>query len=435
MTDRSRCSTPSPPRLSLVSFAALCASDAVIIPMEAADWGAQGIMQVTAAIVYAQRHYHPRLELLGYLVSRFKRARAYQQSYLRQLRQHFGEQAFDTVIPDLAQFEKSVPDRVPITLHARRSDAPSSTKSSAASKGTVAAAEAAAHRAFSTLPTLPLDQDTLAHGTALEGRQRLTGAFLIDVARIRPDPDQPRRACDTQAQWELSASIAKVGILQPITVRYIERDNVYQVITGERRFQAAKALGLSAIPCWMKTPKADDILVHQIVENWQRRDLEPLELARALALLRDSTGSSQKALAALTGKPESEVSRLLSLLKLTPDVQAQAEETPRGTVTKRHLVALAQLPPEDQQEVMIAVREKHLTALDTEHVAREAKAKETGVTSRGAPLTQRLRYLTANALVTLTFRRRNVTAQDILAALDAVREQVTKARDEDRASA
>ncbi|HYT91912.1 MAG TPA: ParB/RepB/Spo0J family partition protein, partial [Gemmataceae bacterium] len=301
--------------------------------------------------------------------------------------------------------------------------------------GTVAAAEAAAHRAFSTLPTLPLDQDTLAHGTALEGRQRLTGAFLIDVARIRPDPDQPRRACDTQAQWELSASIAKVGILQPITVRYIERDNVYQVITGERRFQAAKALGLSAIPCWMKTPKADDILVHQIVENWQRRDLEPLELARALALLRDSTGSSQKALAALTGKPESEVSRLLSLLKLTPDVQAQAEETPRGTVTKRHLVALAQLPPEDQQEVMIAVREKHLTALDTEHVAREAKAKETGVTSRGAPLTQRLRYLTANALVTLTFRRRNVTAQDILAALDAVREQVTKARDEDRASA
>jgi len=105
-----------------VSFAALCASDAVIIPMEAADWGAQGIMQVTAAIVYAQRHYHPRLELLGYLVSRFKRARAYQQSYLRQLRQHFGEKAFDTVIPDLAQFEKSVTDRIPITLHARRSE-------------------------------------------------------------------------------------------------------------------------------------------------------------------------------------------------------------------------------------------------------------------------------------------------------------------------
>lgn len=110
-----------PPRLSLVSFAALCASDAVIIPMEAADWGAQGIVHVTAAIQYVQRHYNSRLQLLGYLVSRFRRARAYQQSYLKQLRTHFGHLAFDTFIPDLAQFEKSVTDRIPITLHAPRS--------------------------------------------------------------------------------------------------------------------------------------------------------------------------------------------------------------------------------------------------------------------------------------------------------------------------
>ena len=67
-------------------------------------------------------HFNPRLELMGYLVSRFKRARAYQRSYLEQLRTHFGPKAFDVVIPDLAQFEKSVTDRIPITLHARRSE-------------------------------------------------------------------------------------------------------------------------------------------------------------------------------------------------------------------------------------------------------------------------------------------------------------------------
>lgn len=107
-----------PPRLSLVSFAALCASDGVVIPMEAADWGAQGIMQVTEAIDYVQQRFNANLKLLGYVVSRFKRARAYQQTYLKQLRKHFGELAFDTVIPDLAKFEKSVTDRIPITLHA-----------------------------------------------------------------------------------------------------------------------------------------------------------------------------------------------------------------------------------------------------------------------------------------------------------------------------
>ncbi len=111
-----------PPRLSLVSFAALCASDFVIIPMEAADWGAQGIVQVTEAIEYVRQRFNPGLELLGNLVSRFKKRRSYQQSYLKQLRKHFGDKAFDTVIPDLAEFEKSVTDRIPITLHARRSE-------------------------------------------------------------------------------------------------------------------------------------------------------------------------------------------------------------------------------------------------------------------------------------------------------------------------
>lgn len=111
-----------PPRLSLASFAALCASDYVIIPMEAADWGAQGITQVTAAIRYVQARSNPRLRLLGYLVNQFKRARSYQQTYLAQLRQHFGRLAFDTVIPDLAEFEKSVTDRIPVTLHAPSSE-------------------------------------------------------------------------------------------------------------------------------------------------------------------------------------------------------------------------------------------------------------------------------------------------------------------------
>jgi len=107
-----------PPRLSLVSFAALCASQYVVIPLEAADWGAQGIVQVTAAVEHVQSRYNPNLALLGYLVSRFKTRRSYQRSYLVKLREHFGKGAFDTLIPDLARYEKSVTHGVPITLHA-----------------------------------------------------------------------------------------------------------------------------------------------------------------------------------------------------------------------------------------------------------------------------------------------------------------------------
>ena len=108
-----------PPRLSLESFAALCASDYVIIPLEAADWGAQGIVQVTEAVRHVRQYYNPRLELLGYLVSRFKRVRTVQQTYLRELRTQFGDKAFDTVIPDLASFEQSVIERIPVTVRPR----------------------------------------------------------------------------------------------------------------------------------------------------------------------------------------------------------------------------------------------------------------------------------------------------------------------------
>ncbi len=114
-----------PPRLSLVSFAALCASDHVIVPLEAADWGAQGIMQVTEAVNYVKRRFNPKVGLLGYLVSRFKARRTYQQTYLEGLRRHFGPKVFDTVISDLASLERSVTDAVPITQHDRRGRAAS----------------------------------------------------------------------------------------------------------------------------------------------------------------------------------------------------------------------------------------------------------------------------------------------------------------------
>ena len=112
-----------PPRLSLVSFAALCASDHLIVPLEAADWGAQGVQQVTDAMHYVRDRFNPRLNLLGYLISRFRGSRTYQRTYSAGLRSHFGAAMFDTTLNDLADFERSVTDRIPITLSAPQSKA------------------------------------------------------------------------------------------------------------------------------------------------------------------------------------------------------------------------------------------------------------------------------------------------------------------------
>src|SRR5205823_4563479 len=174
---------------------------------------------------------------------------------------------------------------------------------------------------------------------------------------------------------ELVASVREHGVLQPVSVRFVAKTRSYFIIAGERRYQAAKELGLAELPCWVQRPEDRDILVHQIVENWQRADLHPFDLADALAELRDTNRYSQADLARLTGKPESEISRLLSLLKLDADVQKEARVEATGEITRRHLIAVATLNPVAQQRMYRVVKEKGLTALETEQFVKETKAQ------------------------------------------------------------
>lgn len=114
-----------PADISLVTYAALCASDFLLVPLEAAEWGALGPQHILKTYEHVRENANDRLQLLGFVVSRFKRARIHQKEYLQQLRRHFGDDAFETVIPDSAKFEQSVNERVPITVHSPSSHASS----------------------------------------------------------------------------------------------------------------------------------------------------------------------------------------------------------------------------------------------------------------------------------------------------------------------
>ncbi len=210
------------------------------------------------------------------------------------------------------------------------------------------------------------------------------------------------------------------GILQPITVRYLESHNLYQIITGERRYQAAKEAGLREIPCWIQTPKDKDVLVHQIVENWQRLDMHPYDLADALARLRDVNGYSQKQIAEATAKSEGEISKILAILDLDPAVQKLGREDTTGRITKRHLYAVRTLPAADQRSLIEKVRQDRLSADETEHLVTRKLETTRGIARPGAPVSYH-RYKTDHATVSLTFRQKNVTTDDILAALDEAR--------------
>ena len=143
----------------------------------------------------------------------------------------------------------------------------------------------------------------------------------LKLSDISPDPDQPRRHFDESGLSELTASITEHGVLQPIVVVPV-KDGKYQIVAGERRYRASKAAGKSSIPALIRTLSAQHKLELSLIENIQRRDLNPLETATAYAKLRDQFNLTLEEIGVrVGGKSVSAISNTLRLLKLPSDVK------------------------------------------------------------------------------------------------------------------
>ena len=260
---------------------------------------------------------------------------------------------------------------------------------------------------------------------------RLRGAFAIEVIRIRPDPKQPRREFNADEMRDLTASVAERGIKQPIRVWFVEAEGVYQIISGERRYRAAVVVGLAVVPCIIEdapvggVPLRREILVDQVVENWQRADLHPYDLSDALKELRDQHGLKQDEIARLTGKPKSEISRFLAMQRVTPDVQATVRNDQEGRYSRRHVVALSKLKPEEQQVVAKRIKTENLSAVETERVVNRLQKRHSGEAARGSPVSVR-RYAIGSTQVKITFRKQAVSREDVLGVVERLREMVER---------
>jgi len=142
----------------------------------------------------------------------------------------------------------------------------------------------------------------------------------IDVEKIEANPFQPRNNFDKIALRELADSIAEQGIIQPITVRRIGEDK-FQLISGERRLQASKMAGLTKIPAYIRTANDEQMLELALIENIQRQDLNPIEIALAYQRLIEECGLNLESLGIKVGKDRSTVNNYLRLLKLPYDIQ------------------------------------------------------------------------------------------------------------------
>lgn len=216
----------------------------------------------------------------------------------------------------------------------------------------------------------PAEQTNLS----LNGRS----VTMVNIAKIKPDKDQPRRNFDEDALIELAESIKQVGILDPILVQ--DRGDHYQIIGGERRWRAAMKAGLREMPVIIGNYTEKEIVEIALIENIQREDLTPIEEAMAYKKLMDEFHMKHDEVAERVSKSRTAVTNSMRLLKLTKKVQEMVEN---GMITAGHARAIISVEdPDKQYELAQRIFDEKLNVREVEKIikkmnepAKEAKVK------------------------------------------------------------
>ena len=188
---------------------------------------------------------------------------------------------------------------------------------------------------------------------------------VVPIKEIRPNKGQPRKSFDEDELAALADSIGQHGVLQPILVR--RKGDGYEIVAGERRYQAAKRAGLSEVPVIVREISDEDVLKLALIENLQRSDLTPLEEARGYRQLIDERDLTQEELARILSKSRSTITNTLRLLDLPAEVQELVED---GRISAGHARAILAVPSEDGRIALARkVVEEQLSVRQTERLA------------------------------------------------------------------
>ena len=212
--------------------------------------------------------------------------------------------------------------------------------------------------------------------------QNAGDVLRIPVDQIEPNPYQPRMAFDNESLEELADSIRTFGLIQPVTVRK-KSDGRYQIISGERRYKACRLVGMDMIPAYIREANDQGMLEMAIVENIQRQDLDPIEVAMSYQRLIDECSLTQEEMADRVGKKRTSITNYLRLLKLPAKVQHDIKV---GLVSVGHAKVLLGVEDPKTQELLcnlvinngISVRqlEEKVRLLDKQKPAKQKASTE-----------------------------------------------------------
>ncbi|MBT8375569.1 MAG: ParB/RepB/Spo0J family partition protein, partial [Bacteroidia bacterium] len=196
------------------------------------------------------------------------------------------------------------------------------------------------------LSALLKDPDNDIKSASDKNADQLVGNIIeLDINSISVNPYQPRTNFNEENLKELASSIKELGVIQPITVRKLDFNN-FQLVSGERRYRASKIIGLKTIPAYIRIANDQEALEMALVENIQRQDLDPIEIALSYQRLIDEINLTQEQMSERVGKKRSTISNYLRLLKLDPIIQTGMRD---GFITMGHGRALINIEDQSTQ--------------------------------------------------------------------------------------
>jgi ParB family chromosome partitioning protein len=200
---------------------------------------------------------------------------------------------------------------------------------------------------------------------------KVVGSIVhIDINSIEVNPYQPRSYFNEETLRELANSISELGVIQPITVRKL-KGNSFQIVSGERRFRASKLIGKTTIPAYIRLANDQEMLEMALVENVQRQNLDPIEIALSYQRLIDEINLTQDEMAKRVSKSRSSVTNFLRLLKLDPIVQTGMRD---GFLSMGHGRALINLENQEQQiDIYEKIIKDKLSVRQTEQLVKSVK--------------------------------------------------------------
>src|SRR5580700_7999382 len=233
---------------------------------------------------------------------------------------------------------------------------------------------------------------------------------MVPIDKIRPNPDQPRKFIGDIR--ELSDSIRQKGVLEPLLVRYIPREDTYYIISGERRYHASKAAGLHELPCIEKIADDAETLELALIENLQRKDLTPFEEADGLQRLAEHFDYTHDDIAKKIAKARSSVTESMSLRVIPDALRKLCIES--GIVSKSLLLQIARQPNEKK---MVESIQRIAQAGLTRDEARRERQEEKGAGPRPQPFIFNFRPENEAFRLRIQFRKSNVSRTELIDSL------------------